>query len=123
MHFNRGWRLLREGDYAAAAQANAAALRLDRQCLPAHKNLLASLNNWAVALCAAQQYTQALEVLCAGQAIDGTFCAFRGQSATCPELHPTGERCGCQFSTLRHRLVRFAATVATGTVTGAERAI
>ena len=76
VHYNRGWQLLRAGDFAAAVSANAEALRLDRQCTAAHKNLLASLNNWAVALCAAKQYTQALEVLRAGQAIDGTFAPF-----------------------------------------------
>ncbi len=42
-HYNRGVRLLREGEFDAAAAANLAALRLDWRCEPAYGNLWAAL--------------------------------------------------------------------------------
>jgi hypothetical protein len=42
-HYNRGVRLLREGRFLAAANANLAALALDGQCQPAYGNLAAAL--------------------------------------------------------------------------------
>lgn len=76
VYYNRGWQCLQNADYAAAIAANRQALALDPLCQAARNNLLASLNNWAVALSAAGQYAQALEALQTGQSIDASFAPF-----------------------------------------------
>ena len=57
-YHNRGVALLEQGQFRAALAANAAALRLDPQCGVARENLLATLNNWAVALAAERRYEE-----------------------------------------------------------------
>ena len=54
-HYNRGVQLLRQERFDAAVRANLAALTLDPECQEAHDNLLATINNWSVALAAEGQ--------------------------------------------------------------------
>ena len=46
-HYNQGVRMLREGQFPAAATANLAALWLDWRCRPAYENLAAALGGWS----------------------------------------------------------------------------
>ena len=51
IYYNRGVDLLQEMQYAAAVSVNLRALRLDPDNETAFGNLLASINNWSLALC------------------------------------------------------------------------
>lgn len=62
-YFNRGHALHERGQFEAAVEAQAAALALDPHCLAAHDNLLAILNNWAVARAQAGDHAQAAKIL------------------------------------------------------------
>lgn len=76
VYYNRGVDLLAEGRYAEAAVANAKALHLDPGNQTARGNLLATLNNWAIALGQSKQLDEAIAMLRAGLAIDPQYEPF-----------------------------------------------
>jgi hypothetical protein len=75
-HYNRGVQLLRQGRFHAAARANLTALTLDPQCQQAHDNLLATINNWSVALAAAGQGDLGQRLLAQGLALAPGYRPF-----------------------------------------------
>ena len=77
IYYNRGVDLLGQEQFAEAVTANAKAWRLDPSSATALGNLLATLNNWAIALGHAEQYAQAVELLRRGLAIDPDYEAFK----------------------------------------------
>lgn len=76
IYYNRGVDLLAEKRFAEAAAANATALRLDPTNATARGNLLATLNNWSIALGNAQRFDEAIAVLRRGLTIETKFNAF-----------------------------------------------
>jgi tetratricopeptide (TPR) repeat protein len=76
IYYNRGGDLLAEKQFAAAAAANAKALRLDPSSATAKGNLLATINNWAIALGSRQHYVEAADLLKQGMAVDPSFQTF-----------------------------------------------
>ncbi len=76
IYYNRGVDLLSARQYDGAAIANAKALRLDPASTTAHGNLLATVNNWAVALSAEGRYQEASTLLRDGMRFDREFEAF-----------------------------------------------
>jgi len=76
IYYNRGVDLLAASRFEDAAVANAKALRLDPASTTARGNLLATINNWAIALSAAGRYAEAAELLRCGRSFDPTFEAF-----------------------------------------------
>ena len=76
IYYNRGIDLLSGKRYAAAAAANAKAVRLDPENATARGNLLATINNWAIDLGTAGKYAQAAELLRLGLATDPGYEAF-----------------------------------------------
>ena len=82
IYYNRGVDLLAAQRFAEAADANSNALRLDPQNAVARGNLLATLNNWSIALGNAQQYAAAVGCLRQGLAIDPKFAPLRKTSST-----------------------------------------
>lgn len=66
VYYNRGVDLLAEGRYADAALANAKALVLDPGNQTARGNLLATVNNWAIALGRSGRWDEAVVLLEAG---------------------------------------------------------
>ncbi len=77
IYYNRGVDLLGQRQYAQAVSANAKALRLDPFNSTAEGNLLASLNNWAIAMGSAGRYPEAVRLLELGLALDATYPTFR----------------------------------------------
>ncbi len=77
IYYNRGVDLLGERQFAAAVAANAKALRLDPHSVTARGNLLATLNNWAVAEAGAGCFREAADLLRQGLAIDPNYEMFR----------------------------------------------
>jgi tetratricopeptide (TPR) repeat protein len=69
LYYNRGVNLLARKDYAEALAANCRALRLDPASRTARGNLLATVNQWALALAAAGDFERALTILRHGQAV------------------------------------------------------
>jgi tetratricopeptide (TPR) repeat protein len=69
IYYNRGVDLLHENRFAEAVSVNVRALRLDPENETAAGNLLASINNWALGLCAEGEYAEAAELLARGLAI------------------------------------------------------
>ena len=63
IYYNRGVDLLGSGDYAGALEANAIAYCLDLQSETTFGNLLATMNNWAIALCREGKYEEATALL------------------------------------------------------------
>jgi hypothetical protein len=76
IYYNRGVDLLAEKRFAAAAAANAKAVRLDPNNATAKGNLLATINNWAIELGMSGEYEQAAELLRLGLATDARYEAF-----------------------------------------------
>ncbi|MGE0608737.1 MAG: hypothetical protein AB7O62_16705 [Pirellulales bacterium] len=66
VYYNRGVDALEQHAFAGAVAANAKALRLDPQNPQAGGNLLASLNNWALAAAAADEHELAVRILDSG---------------------------------------------------------
>jgi tetratricopeptide (TPR) repeat protein len=77
IYYNRGVDLLAERNFAAAAAANAKALRLDPDNATAKGNFLATINNWAIALGTSGEYEKAARLLCLGKAFEPRYEAFR----------------------------------------------
>ena len=63
IYYNRGVDLLQEMQYAAAVSVNLRALRLDPKNATVFGNLLASINNWSLALCETGECAEAAELL------------------------------------------------------------
>ena len=76
IYYNRGVDLLGRKQFAPAVAANAKALRLDPSSATARGNLLATLNNWAIALGSDGHYARAVELLRQGLALDATYKTF-----------------------------------------------
>jgi tetratricopeptide (TPR) repeat protein len=68
IYYNRGVDLLRENRFAEAVSANVRALRLDPDNEAATGNLLASINNWSLALAAEGKFSDAIALLNRGLA-------------------------------------------------------
>src|SRR5260370_41456120 len=69
IYYNRGVDLLHENRFAEAVSVNVRALQLDPENENAAGNLLASINNWALSLCAEGEYAEAAELLARGMGI------------------------------------------------------
>jgi len=76
LYYNRGVDLLAKGRYAEALAANAKALRLDPASATARGNLLATLNNWAIALSTQDRFADAIARLRQGEAIGPDYEPF-----------------------------------------------
>jgi tetratricopeptide (TPR) repeat protein len=76
IYYNHGVDLLAQKRFAAAAVANAKALRLDPQNATARGNLLATLNNWSIDLGSREQFTEAVNLLRQGLLIEPKYDAF-----------------------------------------------
>jgi tetratricopeptide (TPR) repeat protein len=63
VYYNRGVAALRENAYATGVDLSRTSLRLDPHDAVARGNVLAGLNNWALALCRAGNHTRAAELL------------------------------------------------------------
>lgn len=77
IYYNRGVDLLGQKQFAAAVAANAKALRLDPSSVTARGNLLATINNWAVAEASADRFPAAADLLRQGLAVDPTYEMFK----------------------------------------------
>lgn len=76
IYYNRGVDLLGQKRFSEALAANAKALRLDPANPVAHGNLLATLNNWAIALGQGGRHAEAADLLRQGLALDRTYTTF-----------------------------------------------
>lgn len=76
VYYNRGVDLLAEQRFGQAAAANAKALRLDPQSATARGNLLATINNWAIALGSSDRYAEAVGLLREGLRLDPAYETF-----------------------------------------------
>jgi len=76
IYYNRGVDLLMQKDYPRAVKANVKALWLDPSSETARGNLLATVNNWAIAEGSAGRYGVAAGLLRTGLAVDSGFRAF-----------------------------------------------
>ena len=77
IYYNRGVDLLGQREFASAVAANARALRLDPLNHTAEGNLLASLNNWAIAMGGAGRYPEAVRILDLGLSLDAAYPTFK----------------------------------------------
>lgn len=77
IYYNRGLDLLEQQQFAQAVAANAKALRLDPGSTTARGNLLATLNNWAIAEAGAGRLGEAAELLRQGLAVDPGYATFQ----------------------------------------------
>ena len=76
IYYNRGVDLLGRNEFAKAVTANAKALRLDPSNRTARGNLLATLNNWAIAQGRLGRYVEAVDLLRAGLGLEPEFRSF-----------------------------------------------
>jgi hypothetical protein len=76
IYYNRGVDAFNERRFAAALAANRRALLLDPDNAIARANLLAALNNWALALSDAGYFADAEKLLADGQRFDPNHLAF-----------------------------------------------
>ena len=76
VYYNRGVDLLAEARYAEAALANAKSVVLDPGNQIARGNLLATLNNWGIALGQSKRWEEAVAVLEAGLAVAPDYAPF-----------------------------------------------
>ncbi len=77
IYYNRGVDFLGERRFAEAVAANAKALRLDPASVTARGNLLATVNNWAIATAAEGRHEEAAALLRRGLAIAPDYKTFR----------------------------------------------
>ena len=76
IYYNRGVELLAAKRFEQAAVANAKALRLDPASVTARGNLLATINNWAIASSNADDFAEAVDLLLEGLAFDPGCATF-----------------------------------------------
>ena len=81
IYYNRGVDAFTERRFAEAVAVNRRALLLDPENRLAYGNLLAAVNNWALALCDAGYFTAAETLLAAGQKFDPNHLAFTHNAA------------------------------------------
>jgi len=77
IYYNRGVDDLIAGRFSAATAANIKALQLDPQNENARRNLMASLNNWAIALATEKDFLNAAQLLDEGRLINDDYELFR----------------------------------------------
>src|SRR5262249_47357256 len=76
IYYNRGVYAFNERRFAESLSANRRALLLDPDDKMARGNLLAAVNNWALALCDAGYYPEAERLLAAGQQFEPNHATF-----------------------------------------------
>ncbi|MBN2295497.1 MAG: hypothetical protein JXM70_23915 [Pirellulales bacterium] len=76
IYYNRGVDLLASRQFAQAMAANCKAVRLDCSNKTAWGNLLATLNNWAIAIGSKGQFEKAVSLLEIGLTVEPDFQAF-----------------------------------------------
>jgi tetratricopeptide (TPR) repeat protein len=76
VYYNRGVRLLQERDYREALQSAWHSCQLDPADTVARRNLLASINNWALELCEENEYQAASSLLSHGRQLDASYRPF-----------------------------------------------
>ena len=81
VYYNRGVDAFNDRRFADAVEANRKALLLDPENRMARGNLLASVNNWSLALCDAGHYAEARSLLAEGRRFDPTHEAFATNAA------------------------------------------
>jgi tetratricopeptide (TPR) repeat protein len=81
IYYNRGIDAFNDRQYADAVALNRGALRLDPDNQTARGNLLASINNWALALGDIGQFDAAERLLAAGRNFDPNHAAFAHNAA------------------------------------------
>lgn len=77
IYYNRGVDLLSVNDFSGALEANAIAYCLDPQSETTQGNLLATMNNWAIALCKEKKYKLAANLLRTGISHAPTYPPFK----------------------------------------------
>jgi tetratricopeptide (TPR) repeat protein len=77
IYYNRGVDLLEDQQFAGAVSVNLRALRLDPANETAFGNLLASINNWSLALCEQGQFAGAAALLARGLSLAPDHQPFR----------------------------------------------
>jgi tetratricopeptide (TPR) repeat protein len=93
-YYNQGIDAFHTQRFAEAIAANRKALLLDPANREARGNLLASVNNWALALCNTGELQAAEELLAAGQKYDAAHQAFTHNAAYVQRLQMQYERSG-----------------------------
>ena len=86
IYYNRGIDAFNDRRYADAVALNRKALLLDAGNQTARGNLLASINNWALALSDAGQFDAAESLLAAGRRFDPSHAAFVHNAAHIEQL-------------------------------------
>ncbi len=76
IYYNRGVDLLAGKKFEQAAVANAKALWLDPSSTTARGNLLATINNWAIALGGRKRFADAIDLLHRGLTLDPRYPTF-----------------------------------------------
>ncbi len=76
IYYNRGIDAFNEGRYGEAVATNRKALLLDGGNPLARANLLAAINNWALALCDTRRFAEAEMLLAEGRQYDPQHAAF-----------------------------------------------
>lgn len=76
VYYNRGVAAIERRDFAAAIGLLRKSLRLDAHDAPARENLLAAINNGALACSDAAEFEQASALLRFGRDLDGTYAPF-----------------------------------------------
>lgn len=77
IYYNQGVDLLSVNDFAGALEANSIAYCLDPQSKTTFGNLLATMNNWAIALCKEGKYEKAAELLRTGLRFKPDYPPFK----------------------------------------------
>ncbi|MCL2623745.1 MAG: tetratricopeptide repeat protein, partial [Planctomycetaceae bacterium] len=77
IYYNHGVDELTAGHYSSATVANIKALKLDPHNENAWRNLMATLNNWAIASASQGDYLNAAQLLDEGRLIDDCYELFR----------------------------------------------
>ena len=86
IYYNRGIDAFNDHRYSAAVELNRKALLLDAGNQTARGNLLASINNWALALGDTGQFEAAESLLAAGRRFDPHHAAFAHNAAHIEQL-------------------------------------
>ncbi len=81
IYYNRGVEAVYHGRYAEAVAANRKALLLDPNNTTARGNLLAAVNNWALALADLKQFNEAETLLAAGRRYAPEHLPFQHNAA------------------------------------------
>ncbi|MCC7086161.1 MAG: hypothetical protein IT427_14255 [Pirellulales bacterium] len=90
IYYNQGIDAFHERRFAAAIAANRRALLLDPESREARGNLLAAVNNWALALCESGRFDAAESLLAAGIKFDAKHAAFLHNAAYVRKARATG---------------------------------